>query len=108
MRTGVQPGHLEAEKSHSWDPDEGLELHISNKDLSCDPSTQEAETREQKFEARMDYIERSCQKEEKMKKRKERGGEGRNRDVEKGDGKGKGRNRGEERLDGGQPTEVRS
>lgn len=42
MGIGVQPGHLEAEKSHSWDPDGGLGLHISNKDLCCDPSTQEA------------------------------------------------------------------
>lgn len=99
-RLDVQPSHLEAEKSHSWDPNEGLGLHIISKDLSCDASTQE----DHKSEARMGYIGRPCQKEEKMKKKRE----GRKREEEEGDGKGWGRvkGEGEGRLDGGLPTEV--
>lgn len=75
MKTGVQPGHLEAEKSHSWDRDEGLGLHISNKDLSCDPSAQEVEAGEPKVKGQDGLYRNILSKRGETEKRKERGRE---------------------------------
>lgn len=75
VKTGVQPGHLEAEKSHSWDRDEGLGLHISNKDLSCDPSAQEVEAGEPKVQGQDGLYRNILSKRGENEKRKERGRE---------------------------------